>query len=144
MLFSDAGKQEFDHGEIVYSDEKKSGIKRFIRNKLLKTPKLYFGKILHDKLKQKYIIESSRDKIVLNFGSGHHKLFEQENFINFDIFPHSNAHVSGDGHELPFLDDSIDVVWLCASLTRLLSPIQALMRVLQTQLPPMRHTESIT
>lgn len=129
MLFSDSGKQEFDHGEIVFADEKRASLKRFIKKTFLRMPKLYFGNSLHDRLKKKYVMESSKDSVILNFGSGHESLFERDNFINFDIFPHNNAHVAGDGHELPFLTDSIDVVWLCAVLEHIRQPFQVMQEV---------------
>lgn len=129
LLFSDSGTREYDHGEIVFSDEKRASIKRFVKRKILRVPKLYIGASLHDRLKKKYVTDSPQDRVILNFGSGHERLFEQENFINFDIFPHNNAHVAGDGHELPFLNDSIDVVWLCAVLEHIRQPFQVMQEV---------------
>lgn len=56
MLFSDGGKRVFDQAEVIYSDEKKASRNRFIRSALLRTPKLYFGDSLHDKLKKNILL----------------------------------------------------------------------------------------
>jgi uncharacterized protein YbaR (Trm112 family)/SAM-dependent methyltransferase len=85
---------------------------------------LSVGETLHDKLRNKYIFDLHRDSLILNLGSGIDNIIMRNNVINFDIFPHPNTDVSGDGHYLPFLPGSFDGVWVCAVLEHLENPFQ--------------------
>jgi SAM-dependent methyltransferase len=60
--------------------------------------------------------------MILNLGSGIENLYNQDHFVNFDIYPHHNVDVVGDGHFLPFLPETFDVVWLCAVLEHIRKP----------------------
>lgn len=134
VLFSDSSHKVYAEGQDFYSNEEKNRKIIFLKKKLLRKPKLYFGDSLHDKLKKQYIYNSSPDKIILNIGSGHEERFQQSNMINFDIYPHWNTHVSGDAHSLPFLDNSVDIIWLCAVLEHIQKPfvvIDEIYRVLK-------------
>ena len=102
ILFKENNSLIFKDGEVIYKDEERNKKVIFLKKYLFKKPKLYFGDSLHDLLKKKYIENSPKDKIILNIGSGHEKRFDQDNFVNFDIYPHWNTHVSGDAHNLPF------------------------------------------
>lgn len=109
-------------GEKGYKNGKKNKRVIFINKKIFKKPKLNWGKSLHDKLKIKYIDRAPENKIILNIGSGQEKKFDQSNFVNFDIYPHWNTHVAGDAHYLPFLDNSVDIIWICAVMELLEKP----------------------
>lgn len=82
------------------------------------------GPTLHDKLRDDNIFNAPQDSIILNLGSGTSNIIMKDNIINFDIFPHPNTDVSGDGHCLPFLSDSFEGVWVCAVLEHLENPFQ--------------------
>lgn len=114
-------------GETYYetddSPSKISRIKKFIR-KISRVTNVSVGPTLHDKLKNKYIFDSPRDSVILNLGSGTDNIIMKNNIINFDIFPHPNTDISGDGHYLPFLSDSFEGVWVCAVLEHLENPFQ--------------------
>jgi len=135
ILFKEKSDQTFKDGEIAYKNEGKNKKNIFIKKKIFKKPKMYFGESLHDKLKKKYIENSSKDKIILNIGSGHEERFGEENFVNFDIYPHWNTHLAGDAHYLPILDNSIDIVWLCAVLEHIQNPFQVMDEVYRALKP---------
>jgi SAM-dependent methyltransferase len=59
---------------------------------------------------------------ILNLGSGVRKLYDNPNLVNFDIAPHENADVAGDGESLPFRDASFDGVVLDAVIEHLAHP----------------------
>lgn len=60
--------------------------------------------------KQKFF-EAVGEGVVLNIGSGERSIaVGRERWINLDIRPHSNVDVVGDGHFLPFADNSLDAV----------------------------------
>lgn len=135
ILFKERNNRTFKDGELTYKDEVRNKKINFIKKNLFRKPKMYFGESLHDKLKKKYIENSPKDKIVLNIGSGHEERFGQENFVNFDIYPHWNTHIAGDAHNLPFLDNSIDIVWLCAVLEHIQNPFQVMEEVHRVLIP---------
>lgn len=125
LLFSRYSHAIVDSGAKFYEKRnvpaKESRLKKAVRC-LSRFSSLSVGETLHDKLKSKYIHNSSPDSIVLNLGSGIDNIIMKNNVINFDIFPHPNTDVSGDGHFLPFLSDSFDGVWVCAVLEHLHNP----------------------
>lgn len=54
---------------------------------------------------------------------------------NFDIYPHWNTHIAGDAHNLPLIENSIDIVWLCAVLEHIRQPfivLDEVHRILKT------------
>jgi SAM-dependent methyltransferase/uncharacterized protein YbaR (Trm112 family) len=135
ILFKDKNDQTFLDGEITYKDEDRNKKIVFLKKKLFRKPKMYFGESLHDKLRKKYIENSAKDSIILNIGSGHEQSFEQDNFVNFDIYPHWNTNVAGDAHYLPFLDNSVDIVWLCAVLEHIQNPFMVMEEVYRVLKP---------
>jgi len=138
VIFSKNSQGIKDSGETYYemgdSTSKISRIKKFIR-KITKYTNVSVGQTLHDKLKNKYIFESTQDSLILNLGSGTDNIIMRNNVINFDIFPHPNTDISGDGHYLPFLSDSFDGVWLCAVLEHLENPFQVSSEILRVLKP---------
>ena len=100
LLFTEKSSEIVSSGQKVYSNERKNRLRMFVRKFILKKPKLYFGKSLHDRLREKYIDNAPNNELILNFGSGNENTFNQSNMINFDIYPHSNTHIAGDGHFL--------------------------------------------
>lgn len=64
------------------------------------------------------------EAMILNLGSGTAHRISHPGLINLDIYPHENAHVAGDAHHLPFLDGSLDGVWLCAVMEHLARPFE--------------------
>lgn len=126
ILFKDKNDKVLLDGKKTYSNEERNKKVNFIKKKLFRKPEMYFGKSLHDKLKEKYIENSDKNNIILNIGSGHEERFEQINFVNFDIYPHWNTHVARDAQDLPFLSDSIDIVWLRAVLEHISNPFRVM------------------
>lgn len=135
ILFSDPNNRIFKDGKAFYVNEDRNKKVNYIKRKLFRKPKMYFGESLHDKLKKIYIENSPKEKIILNIGSGHEERYGQENFVNFDIYPHWNTHVSGDAHSLPFLDESVDIVWLCAVLEHIQNPFEVMDEVYRVLKP---------
>jgi SAM-dependent methyltransferase len=62
------------------------------------------------------------DGRILNLGSGVHKLYRNPALVNFDIAPHENADVAGDGERLPFRDGVFDGALLDAVIEHLARP----------------------
>jgi SAM-dependent methyltransferase len=92
-------------------------------NRLLIQLKLTVGETRHDRLKRQAIFGAPQDSLILNLGSGVENVIYDQRFINFDIYPHRNADIVGDAHFfLPFLDNSLGVVWMCAVLEHLRKP----------------------
>jgi SAM-dependent methyltransferase/uncharacterized protein YbaR (Trm112 family) len=135
ILFSESNRRTFEDGEKFYGNEERNKRIVFLKRKLFRKPKLYFGESLHDKLKKKYIIEAPNDHIILNIGSGHESTYKQENFVNLDIYPHNNTHVAGDAHNLPFLDNSVNVAWLSAVLEHIQQPFLVMNEVYRVLKP---------
>ena len=119
-LIEDSGAEFYENRNIP---EKASTIKKAVRT-VSKLSSVSVGETLHDILKNKYIVNAPRDSLVLNLGSGIDNIIMRDNVINFDIFPHPNTDISGDGHYLPFLTDSLDGVWVCAVLEHLENPFR--------------------
>lgn len=59
---------------------------------------------------------------ILNLGSGVHKMYANPALVNFDIAPHDNADVAGDGERLPFRDGVFDGALLDAVIEHLARP----------------------
>jgi SAM-dependent methyltransferase/uncharacterized protein YbaR (Trm112 family) len=135
ILFAEKNKETFEEGTKFYSNEKRNKRIVFLKRKLFRKPKLYFGESLHDKLKKQYIVNAPEGEIILNIGSGHENIHRQENMVNFDIYPHGNTQVSGDAHSLPFLNDSVDFVWLCAVLEHIKQPFVVMEEVYRVLKP---------
>lgn len=71
---------------------------------------------------QSRVVEGRPGERILNLGSGVHKQYANERLLNFDIAPHDNADVVGDGERLPFRDDAFDGVLLDAVVEHLAHP----------------------
>lgn len=59
---------------------------------------------------------------ILNLGSGVHKIYRHPGLVNFDIAPHDNTDVAGDGEHLPFREAVFDGVLLDAVIEHLAHP----------------------
>ena len=59
---------------------------------------------------------------ILNLGSGVQVIQQKAQFIEFDIAPHQNVHVVGDGHYLPFQDESLSGVCIISVLEHVPRP----------------------
>ena len=77
---------------------------------------------LHDRLRDEVVFGAPPGSLVLNVGSGIETFVRDARIVNFDIAPHPNTHVVGDGHHLPFASDTFDVVWLSAVLEHVRKP----------------------
>jgi SAM-dependent methyltransferase len=65
---------------------------------------------------QKFLeLLSTKEGYVLDCGSGDRKL-DCDNVINFDITYSKGVDAIGDGHKLPFKDNSFDFIWSCSSI----------------------------
>lgn len=109
------------------------------KNRLKKFTKLYtwlihiISPVYIDNTKKRFIDEHvSNDKICLNVGSGNSNI--SGNVYNVDIFAYENVDVVCDIEELPFEDNSIDVVLNIAVLEHVPNPkkvIEEIYRVLK-------------
>lgn len=66
---------------------------------------------------------------ILNLGSGVNKVYDNPGLINFDIAPHENTQVAGDGEQLPFRDQVFDGVVLDAVIEHLAHPHRVIAEV---------------
>jgi uncharacterized protein YbaR (Trm112 family) len=112
---SETGKEFYGD---YHPDSLKNRLKRYfpLPNFIVARP------TFHDRLKEKYIINASSNLNILNLGSGVQNRNLDSNLINLDIYSHENADVAADAHHLPFLEDSLDGVWLCAVMEHLSRP----------------------
>lgn len=69
------------------------------------------------------------NEIILNLGSGVQVEHEKGRFLNFDIAPHANADVVGDGHFLPFQNNSLSGVCMISILEHVPEPIKIVSEV---------------
>lgn len=120
ILFTESSEVVQDEAAGLY-ERARPALIRLLRS-LLKPANLTVGRSLHDRLRDEFVFAAPADSMVLNFGSGIDHPVADERIVNFDIFPHGNTHVVGDGHHLPFLTESIDVVWLSAVLEHIRKP----------------------
>jgi SAM-dependent methyltransferase len=120
VLFPDGAEVSYSEGQALF-ERPRSALVRAAKA-ILTPPDLKVGDSLHDRLRDEYVFGAAPDAFILNFGSGIEHRVGARNIVNFDIFPHGNAHVVGDGHYLPFLDGSFDVVWLSAVLEHIRKP----------------------
>ena len=76
------------------------------------------------------LLESANGKVLLNFGSGDggdRKWLEAKGYqvTTFDVYPGDYTDFVCDGHELPFADESFDIVTSTAVFEHLYNPFQA-------------------
>jgi SAM-dependent methyltransferase/uncharacterized protein YbaR (Trm112 family) len=71
---------------------------------------------------REHLVQAAPGERILNLGSGVRKLYHNTNILNFDIAPHENAAVVGNGERLPFRDRSFDAVVLDAVIEHLAHP----------------------
>lgn len=90
---------------IDYVSKIKSSLTRF---ELLYKFVKYILSPIHFNNKIKTIIQSQNDKTIINIGSGNIRL--GENVINIDTFDYKNVDIVCDVHDLPFENESIDIV----------------------------------
>ena len=98
-----------------------------LKSKLKKFSKIYYwlinviSPVFVDR-EQKHFISNyiDNDKMTLNVGSGNSKIVEH--ICNVDIFAYDNVDVVCDIADLPFLDNSIDVVFNSAVLEHVPNP----------------------
>lgn len=69
-----------------------------------------------------HVARGAAGERILNLGSGVDKVYDNPNLVNFDIAPHANAEVVGDGEQLPFRDAVFDGVVLDAVIEHLAHP----------------------
>jgi hypothetical protein len=71
---------------------------------------------------REHVLATVPGERILNLGSGVRKVYDNPNLLNFDIAPHENAHVVGDGEHLPFQSGVFDGVILDAVIEHLAHP----------------------
>jgi hypothetical protein len=71
---------------------------------------------------RQHVLEMVPGEQILNLGSGVRKVYDNPNLLNFDIAPHENAHIVGDGEHLPFRSGVFDGVILDAVIEHLAHP----------------------
>ncbi|NNF07070.1 MAG: methyltransferase domain-containing protein [Candidatus Eisenbacteria bacterium] len=76
---------------------------------------------------EKHVVRG--EGLILNLGSGVHKLYENPNVMNLDISPHGNVDVVGDGMALPLLDNQFDGAVLDAVLEHVPNPFRVIEEV---------------
>jgi len=110
-------------------------LKTFFR----KFPKLYsilyylFGASFVGKSPQNVIKDIGPDKFIINLGSASKKI--REDVINVDFYPFTNVHIVADIVNLPFQDNSVDVIINEAVLEHVKNP-QALTKEMYRILKP--------
>jgi SAM-dependent methyltransferase len=72
------------------------------------------------KIISKLIKESGNEAVILDIGCGNRRL--AKNVINFDIEKEHNINVVGDGHFLPFKENSFDLIICQAVLEHVIKP----------------------
>ena len=124
--------QELEFSKVEDNlDLLKSKFKKFSRfyNFLIEIiSPVYVGRVQKDFISN-YV---TNDKLILNVGSGNSKILE--NICNVDIFSYDNVNVVCDIADLPFLNNSIDMVFNCAVLEHVPNPqkvIDEIYRVLK-------------
>lgn len=138
ILFHGKSTMVKDSGEDYYINEEKiSGInKKIKRSEFLKKMKraffnvpVYRNSITGNRetweancLAQCGIETLNEENFILNLGSGVQVVKQKAQFIEFDIAPHQNVHVVGDGHYLPFQDDSLSGVCILSVLEHVSQP----------------------
>jgi SAM-dependent methyltransferase/uncharacterized protein YbaR (Trm112 family) len=78
---------------------------------------------------KEHVIDGVRGEKVLDLGSGINKVYTNPELVRFDIAPHANAQVVGDGERLPFRDGVFDGVVLDAVLEHLAHPARVVAEV---------------
>ena len=112
--------QELEFSEVTDSLD-------ILKSKLKKYSRAYYWLVnaispIFESRGQKHFISNylDNDKMSLNVGSGNSKIFE--NICNVDIFAYDNVDIVCDIADLPFLDNSVDVVFNSAVLEHLPNP----------------------
>jgi SAM-dependent methyltransferase/uncharacterized protein YbaR (Trm112 family) len=72
---------------------------------------------------------------VLNLGSGVEKVYANPGLINFDIAPHGNVHLVGNGERLPIRDAVLDGVVIDAVIEHLAHPQRVVAEILRVLKP---------
>lgn len=67
-----------------------------------------FGAVFVGKSPQRFLKDYSAEQIIVNLGSGAKKI--REDVIDIDFFPYPNVDIVASAYDLPFLDDSVDVI----------------------------------
>ena len=137
VLFHHDSSAVRESGEAYYIQEDTSAMmQRVKRSPILKKVKSFFS----DVPIYKHSITGSREAweerclhqcgigrldekdFILNLGSGVQVIQQKAQFIEFDIAPHQNVHVVGDGHYLPFQDSSLSGVCILSVLEHVPQP----------------------
>jgi len=110
-----------------------------IKNYFKKFPTLYYilvhvvGATPVNKSPKKFVKSISKDKVIINIGSGPHIL--REDVINLDIYPYRGVSITASAEKLPIADGSVDVV-VCDNLLEHVEgaerAIKEIVRVLKT------------
>lgn len=129
-LFKSDVKYEVEDGKYIFKKLETSDIEDSLdkfKNMLKKYDKFYYwlikviSPVFVDRSQEKFI-ESyvSKDKVCINIGSGNSKV--SDNVCNVDIFTYDNVDVVCDIENLPFKDNSIDVILNIAVLEHVPNP----------------------
>jgi len=129
-LFKKNSKYRIVNNKYIFQELEFSDVEDdldVLKSKLKKFSKLYYFLInaispVFAGREQKHFISNyvNNDKITLNVGSGNSKILD--NICNVDIFAYDNVDVVCDIADLPFLDNSIDVVFNSAVLEHVPNP----------------------
>lgn len=99
--------------------------------RIIQPPKYYLdidkGKIMRQ------VLDSKSDGRILELGSGRARL--EERVVNLDIYPFPGVDVVGDGHKLPFVDESFDGVISQALLEHVRNPILVVQEMCRVSKP---------
>lgn len=78
---------------------------------------------------REHVVVGRPEEKVLDLGSGVNKVYANPGLVRFDIAPHGNAQVAGDGERLPFRDGVFDGVVLDAVIEHLARPARVVAEV---------------
>jgi uncharacterized protein YbaR (Trm112 family) len=114
VLFGRKSKAVANEGQAEYANHDSSSLKNRLK-RFLPLPNFIVARpTLHDKLRDAHIFNAPPEAMILNLGSGVRDKLTHPGLIKLDIYPHGNTDVAGDAHQLLFVDNCLDGVWLCA------------------------------
>ena len=135
ILFGRDSKLVEGEGKEAYENYDSRSMRKRIK-RFLPLPNFIVARpTLHDRLRDSHVFGALPESNILNLGSGVQNKQSQGNLVNLDIYAHHNTDVAGDAHYLPFLNESMDGVWLCAVLEHLQKPFDVAAQVFRVLKP---------
>lgn len=141
VMFSKHSQKVQRQGAHFFGEETEGdSFRKRVPPLLTRFPSTFIAPDKYESAYKRYVLRANDGALILNLGSGSEKTHTRNRskgngiIINLDIFPHSEAHVAGDGHYLPFVDEAFDGVYMLAVLEHVCNPFavtQEVARVLK-------------